>query len=569
MTTPLKNQATRAGLPSRALGFFSEHFPQHRPVPGRLGSSGKKPLRVMKFGGTSVGDASCIGRVVEIIRTAARDGDVVVVVSAMSGVTNKLVEAARQSEIGNSKAVAAIFEELRQRHQAAAEALIHSTTERSRVQGKMTELLQAGDRLCQGTILLRELTPRTRDLISSLGERLAVSLVAAALAERGVASAAIEATELVVTDACHGAADPCMDMTRERSEARLRPLLRQGIVPVVTGFIGATTDGVLTTLGRGGSDYSATIVGAVLEADEVIIWTDVDGLQTADPRLVPEACTIPEVSYREAAELAYFGAKVLHPKTLRAVMQCGVPLWIRNTFAPERLGTKITPAGPPSVGGVKALTAISDVVMITVGGPGLAEVQDVLGRTFRTTAAARADVLLISQASSQNDLCLVIPSALAKSTVEALRHEFAHELAHEPLEHITLDPSVAMVTVVGQNMRSVPGTIGRTFGALDREGVNIIAVAQGSSEFTVCFVVAKKDMNRTLASLHREFRLGRLSHRTISEGQDYFPHCEPARVDHSPHQEQSTSTGIDSPAEDCVKPSLSLDSAYSDVPANR
>jgi aspartokinase/homoserine dehydrogenase 1 len=538
MTIPSKGLAARAGLPSRNSEFFSERHLQHRAVPNRPRSTGKKPLCVMKFGGTSVGDASCIGRVVEIVRAAARESDVVVVVSAMSGVTNKLVAAASQAEAGIYQPVAAIFGELRQQHDAAASALIHSTAERNRIDRKVKELLQAGDRLCQGTILLRELTPRTMDSISSLGERLSVSLVAAALAERGVASEAIEATELVVTDACHGAADPCMDLTRGRCEARLRPLLQQGIVPVVTGFIGATTDGVLTTLGRGGSDYSATILGAVLDADEVIIWTDVDGLQTADPRLVPDASTIPEVSYREAAELAYFGAKVLHPKTLRAVGQCGIPLWIRSTFAPEQPGTKITPAGPASTGGVKALTAIGDVVLITVSGPGLAEAQDVLGRTFRTTAAVRANVLLISQASSQNDLCLVISSELAKSTVEALRHEFAHDLAHEPMEHIAVDATVAIVTVVGQELKSIPGIVGRTFGALGRENLNIIAIAQGSSDCTISFVVARQDMRAALASIHREFRLGSSSDTTAAEDQNYYQLCQPAQINHHPEQEQ-------------------------------
>jgi aspartate kinase len=357
-----------------------------------------------------------------------------------------------------------------------------------------------------------------------------------------VASEAIEATELVVTDSCHGAADPLMDLTGDRCHHRLRPLLEQGIVPVITGFIGATPDGLLTTLGRGGSDYSATILGAALRADEIIIWTDVDGLQTADPRLVPGGCTIPEISYREAAELAYFGAKVLHPKTLRGVMQCGIPLWIRNTFAPERPGTKITPTGPPSVAGVKALTAISDVALITVGGPGLAGVQDVLGRTFRTTAAVRADVLLISQASSQNDLCLVISSALGKCVVEALRHEFAHDLAHEPAEHIALDPTVAMVTVVGQNMRSVPGIVGRTFGALGRENVDIIAIAQGSSECTISFVVPKKDVNAALAGIHKEFQLGSPLHLTtaaaIGARENCYHPCEPAEASRRPNQEQ-------------------------------
>jgi aspartokinase/homoserine dehydrogenase 1 len=548
MTPTTNNRPVRTGLQSR-------HYLQHQAVPaagnGDLRRSPRKPIRVMKFGGTSVGDASAIKNVVEIVRSAARESHVVVVVSAMSGVTNKLVAAANQAEAGDYEPVAATFAELRRQHDAAADALIHSAAERGCIRRKVDEIVQEGDRLCRGTMLLGELTPRTRDAISSLGERLSAPLVAAVLAEYGVMSQAIEATELVVTDSRHGAADPVIDLTRERCQNSLYPLLDQGIVPVVTGFIGATTEGVLTTLGRGGSDYSATILGAALNADEVIIWTDVDGLQTADPRLVSGGRTIPEISYREAAELAYFGAKVLHPKTLRAVMQCGIPLWIRNTFASDLPGTKITPAGPPSAAGVKALTAMSDVAMINVGGPGLAGAQDVIGRTLRTAAAVRADVLLISQASSQNDLCLVISAALGKSMAEALRHEFAHDLIYKPthkLSHeptrepvpeptrpIALDLSVAMVTVVGQNMRSVPGMVGRTFGALGRENVDIIAIAQGATDCTISFVVAKNDVKAALAGIHQEFRLGSPQHaqaaetkagNAIDEAESYYPPCD-------------------------------------------
>jgi len=545
MTIPPKGHTVRAGAPARNSEFFPEHFHPHRHVAGRLRNPGKKPLRVMKFGGTSVADASCIGRVVEIIRAASRESDVVAVVSAMSGVTNKLVAAASHAEAGDDRPVAAIFRELRQQHESAANSLIHSAPERSRIDGRLDGLLQEGGRLCQGTILLRELTPRTRDSISSLGERLSVLLVAAALAERGVGSTAIEATELVVTDACHGAADPYMDLTRQRCEARLRPLLQQGVVPVVTGFIGATAEGVLTTLGRGGSDCSATILGAVLDAEEVIIWTDVDGLQSADPRLVPGARTISEVSYREAAELAYFGAKVLHPKTLRAVAQCGIPLWIRNTFAPQRPGTKVTPSGPPSVAGVRALTAIGDIVLITVGGPGLAGVQDVLGRTYRATQGVRADVLLITQASSQNELCLVIPSAFATCTMEALRHEFARDLAHEHSEHIRLDSTVALVTVVGQNLRSVPGIVGRIFGTLGQHTLNILAIAQGPSECGISFVVARNDMKAAVASLHREFLLGSplnpgLAEHENSEDENCYQRSEPVHLDLRPEPDRQT-----------------------------
>lgn len=469
--------------------------------------NGKRPLRVMKFGGTSVGDAACIRQVADIIRGAAHTGDLVVVVSAMGGVTNKLIEAATQSEAGDRDSVAMIFEELRDRHQAVVKALIQSVPVRSRISRDVEQLFQEGERLCQGTAFLRELTLRARDSISSLGERLSAPLVAAVLRECGVASEAIEATELVQTDSCHGDADPRVDVTQERCQARLRPMLKKGIVPVVTGFIGATPEGVLTTLGRGGSDYSATILAAALGADEVIIWTDVDGLMTADPRLVDSARTIPEISYREAAELAHFGAKVLHPKTLRAVTQCGIPLWIRNTFAPERPGTRITPAGIATDGGVKGLTAIRDVTLITVGGPGIVGLPGVLGRTFATTAAVRSNVLLISQSSAQNDICLIVPSAIARHTVDALRREFAQDLAHEKLEHITFDPAAAVVTVVGKDMRRL-GIAGRTFAALAQEQLGVVAIAQGSSDCNISFVIADKDMSPALVALHREFQLG-------------------------------------------------------------
>jgi bifunctional aspartokinase / homoserine dehydrogenase 1 len=483
----------------------------------RAERSRKKPLRIVKFGGTSVGDASCIRKVIEIIREASRESHVLVVVSAMSGVTNKLIEAATHSEAGDREPVAMIFKELRKQHDAAVTALIHSAAERRRLGQRMQAIFDEGDHLCQGTILLRELTLRARDSISSLGERLSAPLVAAVLTDHGVVSEAIEATELFVTDSCHGAAEPRMDLTRERCQARLRPLLQKGIVPVVTGFIGATEEGVLTTLGRGGSDYSATILGSAVDADEVIIWTDVDGVLTADPRLVPSASTIPEISYLEAAELAYFGAKVLHPKTLRPVMQSDIPVWIRNTFAPERSGTKITPTGPPN-GGVKALTAISDVALITVGGPGIVGMRDVLGRTFTTTATVRADILLISQSSSQNDICFVVPFAVAKCTVEALRREFAQDLAHEKVEHITLDTTIAIVAVVGEKMRGIPGIVGRTLGALGRENVNIIAIAQGSSECNISLVVAQKDMKAALSAVHQEFQLGVANANAVSLG---------------------------------------------------
>jgi aspartokinase/homoserine dehydrogenase 1 len=464
-------------------------------------------LQVMKFGGTSVGDAACIRRSAKIVADAAKLHPVAAVVSAMSGVTNRLIDAAQHAKRGDRNAGKDLTEALRKQHFEALDALAGSPQARAMAEGRIEEVLAEAARLYEGTALLRELTPRTLDAISSLGERLCAPIFAAALAELGARGSAIEATELIMTDSFHGGAEPLTDATREKSQKRIGPLLKEGIVPVVTGFIGASADGALTTLGRGGSDYSATILGAALDAEEIIIWTDVEGVLTADPRLVSDARTIPEISYREAAELAYFGAKVLHPKTLRPVLPAGIPVWIRNSFAPDKPGTKITAKGRSIGGGVKALTAIRDVALISVGGPGIVGVTDVVGRTFSTTAALRAEVLLISQSSSQNDICFIVAKAHAQGTLEALRKEFAQDLAHEVVEHITMDPEIAIVAVVGENMRGTPGVAGRTFHCLGKEGVNIIAIAQGSSETNISFVVSDKSVKQALFAAHREFAL--------------------------------------------------------------
>jgi aspartate kinase len=461
----------------------------------------------MKFGGTSVGDASCIARAAAIVKSAAAERPVAVVVSAMSGVTNRLIDAAHHAEAGEAEYATNVVVELRSQHEKALQALVSAPSRAAEVEKALANVLAELERLLQGTALLRELTPRALDAISGMGERLSAPLLAAALNELGVSSVAVSATEVIVTDPHHGRAEPLMAPTRERAEKVLRPLLKKGVVPVVTGFIGATLEHVPTTLGRGGSDYSATILGAALDAQETIIWTDVDGVKTADPKLVPDARTIDEISYNEAAELAYFGAKVLHPNTLRPVTAAGVPVWIRNSFAPEKLGTKITARGNSNGGGVKALTAIRGVTMITVGGPGIVGLTDVLARSFAATAALRINVLFVSQSSSQNDICFVISSADEKRAVEALRNAFAPEIAEETLEHVSCNSNVAVVAVVGENMHGIPGVAGRTFSALGREGINIIAIAQGSSEYNISLVIEATATQHAMRTLHNEFRL--------------------------------------------------------------
>ncbi len=480
----------------------------------------KDRARVMKFGGTSVGNAECIGRVAEIVAEAAREGaPVVAVVSAMGGVTNRLIAAARDAEKGDAEAAAELAESLRGQHAEAIEALVQDDARRARLFERADEIIEETASLCRGTALLKELTPRTMDAISSAGERLSAQLLASALNELGLAGVVVEATELIVTDGVHGQAEPLMDETRARTRARLPPLIAEGFIPVVTGFTGASQAGALTTLGRGGSDYSATILGAALDASEVIIWTDVDGVLTADPRLVPEARTLREISYNEAAELAYFGAKVLHPKTLRPVAEGGIPVWIRNSFAPELPGTKITASGHPTARGVKAITAIRDVTLITVGGRGIVGVPGVAAKTFAAAGRARANVLLISQSSSGNDICFIVGSEDAARAVASLREEFAYDLRHQQVEHITVNPEIAIVAVVGDMMRGTPGIAGRTFSALGRQGINIIAIAQGSSEYNVSFVVEAAVMRDAVLAVHNEFGLQRRASRfESSEG---------------------------------------------------
>jgi len=461
----------------------------------------------MKFGGTSVGDGACIRRAAEIIAAAANDGALVVVVSAMSGVTNRLIAAAHESARGDTRVAAELGQTLRTQHDAAIELLVDDADKRAELTGEAAKIIDEVTALCHGTALLRELTPRALDAISSTGERLSARLLAESLRALGHNGVAIEATELIVTDNLSGRAEPLMGETRERAAARLAPLLRENSVPVVTGFIGATPEGTLTTLGRGGSDYSATILGAALDASEVIIWTDVDGVLTADPRLESGARTLPEISYNEAAELAYFGAKVLHPKTLRPVSEAGIPVWIRNSFAPERTGTQITATGHPTARGVKAITAISDVSLVTVGGRGIVGLPGVAAKTFTAVAAAQANVLLISQSSSENDICFIINSTDAARTVAELRRAFAFDLAHKEVEHITVNSEIAIVAVVGDRMRGLPGIAGRTFSTLGQRGINIIAIAQGSSEYNVSFVVEAGEMRDAVQALHSEFGL--------------------------------------------------------------
>ncbi len=468
-----------------------------------------RPIQVMKFGGTSVGDAGRIRSAAAIAAEASKERAVVVVVSAMSGVTNTLIAAAGKAATGDEAAAEALTSALQEKHHEAIGNLISDIENRRQLLSEIDALIERAANYCRGCALLGELSPRALDVIAGTGERLIARMAAAVLREMGFRGVAFDATDLIVTDDIHGGARPLPDPTRKKTQAALFPLLEAGGIPVVTGYVAATTKGIPTTLGRGGSDYSATILGAALDASEVIIWTDVNGVLTADPRMVPDAATLDEVSYTEAGELAFFGAKVLHPMTLRPVIESAIPVWIRNSFQPQLAGTKITQTVRPAPQGVKAVTATRDVAMIAIAGPGIIGVPDIAARIFTASASVHANIVMISQSSSQDSICFVVQAADAARTEKALREALYEDVHQHDLEHIKVNRNVAIVAAVGENMAGTPGIAGRVFSTLGKEAINIIAIAQGSSEYNISFLVESGGMERAVKALHQAFGLGR------------------------------------------------------------
>jgi aspartate kinase len=462
-------------------------------------------LIVMKFGGTSVGSAERIAHAASLVTDATAKGHTVAVVtSAMSGVTNTLIDAARAASKGQWDP--AVRHRLFDIHKNAATTLVPDEAARAGAIAEIDRRLDRFEKLCFGLSMVHELTPRLLDAISGTGEMLAAPLVAAAIRARGCGSQSIDATEVLVTTDQFGAAEPLMDETRTRTKARLGPMIAQGEAPVVTGFIGATIDGVQTTLGRGGSDYSASILGAALDADEVWIWTDVDGVMTANPSEVPSARTLSEISYSEASELAYYGAKVLHYKTILPAFRKRIPVRILNSFNPSHPGTRVSVEGDPSVPGVKAVTSIRGVHLIGISGTGMQGIPGIVAKAFDVVAEQQSNVLMISQASSENNICFVISAAEAPGVVRALRTALELELARGHIEEIDSQP-VAVVAAIGDRMRGTPGIAATVFGALGTERINVIAISQGSSERNISLVVDERDAAAAVRALHQAFKL--------------------------------------------------------------
>ncbi len=460
-------------------------------------------LITMKFGGTSVGSAEAISSVIEIVQDTRQQGhQVIVVVSAMAGVTDALLKSVRLAASGDRWGYLSISQELRDRHEEAINQLIPPNGAREKILAEITYLLDQHVEFCQAVNILGEATPRIMDAVVSFGERLSSRLVAAAMRSRQVNAEAHEAGQFIVTDDKYQNATPFWEETEHRIKHQLMPLLRQGITPVITGFIGTTYDGHYTTLGRGGSDFSGAIFAACTNSDELIIWTDVDGVMTADPRLDKRARVLPYISYNEVGELAFYGAKVLHPKTVQPILEKGIPCRVRNTFNPRHPGTLIGRNGEPASTVIKAVTSIRNVSLLTVSGKGMLGVPGIAGRTFLASAKAGANILMISQSSSEQSFCFTVTDDMAERVKSAIENELAEEIARRNIDRVDIQNDIVIITAVGAGMRGIPGVAGRVFTVMGNQGINVVAIAQGSSECSISFIVDEVNVERAVVALH-------------------------------------------------------------------
>jgi aspartokinase/homoserine dehydrogenase 1 len=464
-------------------------------------------LLVMKFGGTSVGSADRMKVACDLIAKEGARRPVTAVVSAMSKITDLLLETTRHAEAGDQAGIDRGLSTLETRHLEAAASLV-GPEDLDRVQHAVRDLVADFRRIVSGMQMLGYRPPRAVDEAIAVGERLSALLVSEHLKSRGIRATAVNASEAVVTDAVFNNASPLMDATRQKAGARLLPLLRAGEIPIVTGFNGATTDGRPTTLGRGGSDFSASILAAALGAAELWIWTDVDGIMTADPRLVPDAKILDEITYSEAAELAYAGAKVLHPRTLAPLVERGIPVWSKNSFAPEKPGTRIVPALGAGNAGARAVTSMANVALVSLE-PASSAVSGVhiMARALDALDRVNVEILALSSSSYRQSFCFLVRSDELEKASEAIEAALALELTHGYVNGIEVDRNVGLLAVVGEGMRGASGLAGRIFTAISRENVNVIAIAQGSSELTISVVVRRDGLEKAVRAVHTECHL--------------------------------------------------------------
>ena len=465
---------------------------------------------VMKFGGTSVATGDNICRVAKIVAgSVKKDQRVVVVVSALAGVTNQFVEEATQAEKKDEKQIQEFTQRLVKKHVATAAEAIKNKSIQKEVEQVIRKTISELEKVLTGICYVGEITPKSRDYVLSFGERLSAPIVWGALRDIKLQAQCFTGKEAgIVTDDNFRAASPLMNVTTHQVTGRLEPLLEKNVVPVVTGYIAATQDGVVTTLGRGGSDYTATILSAALSADEVWIWTDVDGIMTADPKIVQSARRLPQLSYGEAAEMAIFGAKAMHPSALEPVITAHIPVRIRNVFNPEKHGTLIADGQEvKSTKVVKAVAMIKDVAMVNIRGAAMVGAPGSYAKIFDVMGKNNINIMMISAAVSEANVSLIISRNLLGRALSTLEIAL---LGRGVVNEITSEDDVCVIAVMGANMKGTLGVASRIFTTVAKKKINIRMIAQGSSELNVSFVVKEKDGVAVVRAIHNEFKLDQI-----------------------------------------------------------
>ena len=458
-------------------------------------------MKVMKFGGSSVRDAELIRAVCSIILTAAEEGKVIVVSSAMKGVTDALIAAAMEAEQGD-RGYTERFNDIEGLHNETIQSLLGKDRKAEATVKSVLTLLGELEGILHGIELVRECSARSLDLVMSFGERLSCTIIAAYLSVSGSKAEYIDARNCVVTDRRHGAAVVNFEASNANISKRLKSV--NGI-PVITGFIASTPDGVTTTLGRNGSDYTASIIGAALGAESVEIWTDVDGVLSADPRYVKNAFVINQLSVEEAMELSFFGAEVIHPYTMIPAVEGDIPIWIKNTMNPAARGTLIAKNVERHKHPITGIASVENCSLINVEGGGMLGVPGVASRVFFALAQADVNIIMISQASSEHSICIVCRNAEAKAAAKALEAELAWELEEKKIHQVEVVSDLEIIAIIGENMRGTPGISGRLFSALGEARLNVLAIAQGSSERNISFVIHGNDREKALNVIHNAF----------------------------------------------------------------
>jgi bifunctional aspartokinase / homoserine dehydrogenase 1 len=472
------------------------------------GSRRREPLEVWKFGGASLASAEQIEKAAALI--AKHTGPLVIVPSALAGITDLLLDGARRALGGRRDEIARLSATFLRRHRDVVRALLPGGAPRRKLLATIDIAAREYRELCAAIGLLDNLEPRASDRLVSRGERMSAQILTAVLTLAGRRAVYVDALEVVETDEHHGAAAPNLANTRRRARKLLLPRLAAGSIIVVPGFIGRAPDGSVTTMGRGGTDLSATLLARALNARRVVLWKDVPGILTADPRLVPDARLIPQLHHREAGEVAHYGAKVLHPRALIPIAGTRVEMHVRSFLTPDAPGTEVSMRRSLKAYPVKALAIVRDQAIVTVAGKGMAGVHGIAARTFSAVEAERLSVSTIFQASSESSIGFTLPETEADRAVKSIRQMFSGEITSGLIDNVTAKPGMAVLAVVGDGMAGTPGIAARVFSALAAAKINVVAIAQGSSERNISFAVNGDDAADAARSVHAAFQLSKI-----------------------------------------------------------